>query len=84
MERFSGGVPGLSGRIHNLVDRYRVPCHTILLLYRVKNCSFSYYTLQLVSNNILMETQEVWARTGTCVPTWMPWVDMGDISCLCV
>ena len=63
----SGGVPGLSGRIHNLVYISHVSCHTILLLYVIKKFSLSYDTLQQVSHKILMETKEVWARTGmTC------------------
>ena len=32
IDRFSGGVPVLSGRTHNLVDGSRVPCHTSLLM----------------------------------------------------
>ena len=44
-EIFSGGVPGFSGRIHNIVNGYRVPCHTILFLYRIKHLYLSYDTL---------------------------------------
>ena len=56
--RLYGGVLGFSGRIHNIVDGYCVPCHTILLLYD---------TLQPELHKILMETKEVWDRPGrTC------------------
>ena len=61
----SGGIPGFSGRIHNIVDSYHVPCHTILLLYRIKHLYLSYDTLQPASHNILMETKYVWDRPGT-------------------
>ena len=65
--RLSCGVPVISGRIHNLVDSSRVPCHAILLLYKIKNFSLLYDTLKPALHNILMETKEVWARTGmTC------------------
>ena len=65
--RFSGGVLGFSGRIHNIVDSYRIPCHTILLLYRIKHFSLSYDTLQPALHNIFMETKEVWDSPGmTC------------------
>ena len=54
-----GDVLGFSGRIQNLVDGYRVPCHNIQLLYSIKNVSLSYDNLQLALHNILMETKEV-------------------------
>ena len=63
--RLYGGVLGLSGRIHNLFYGFFVPCHTIVLLYKIKNLSLSYDTLQPASHNILMETKEVWDRQGT-------------------
>ena len=63
--RLSGYVLGLSGRIHNLVDGSRVPCHTILLLYKINRFSLSYDTFQPALHNILMETKEFWARLGT-------------------
>ena len=63
--RFSDGVLGFRGRIHNLVGGSRVPCHIILLLYRIKHFSLSYDTLQPASHKILMETKEIWARPGT-------------------
>ena len=62
--RLSCGVPVISGRIHNLVDSSRVPCHAILLLYKIKNFSLLYDTLKPALHNILMETKEVWASTG--------------------
>ena len=66
--RLSVGVPGLSGRINNIVDGSCVPCHTIMVLYRIKHISLLNDTLQSASHNILMETKEVWASTGiTCV-----------------
>ena len=65
---FSGGVLGLSGRIHNIVDSFCVLCRTLLLLYKIKIFSLLYDTLQLSSHNILMENKEVWDRPGmTCV-----------------
>ena len=63
--RLSGGVPVLSGRIHNLFDSPCVPCHTILLLSNIKHFYLSYDTLQPVSHDILMDTKEVWAKPGT-------------------
>ena len=57
MGRFSGGVMVFRGRIRNLVDGSCVPCHTLLLFYRVKHFSLSYDTLQPSSHNILMETK---------------------------
>ena len=64
---FSDFVMGFSGRIHNLVDGSRVPCCTILLLYRINPLSLSYYNLQLELHNILMDTKEVLDRPGaTC------------------
>ena len=66
--RFSGGVMGFSGRIHNLVYGYCVPCHTILLLYSIKHLSLSYDDLQPALYNILMDTKEMWASPFTmCV-----------------
>ena len=62
--RLSVGVPGLSGRINNIVDGSCVPCHTIMVLYRIKHISLLNDTLQSASHNILMETKEVWARPG--------------------
>ena len=65
---FHGGVLGFSGKIHNILGGSSVPCHTILLLYRIKYLSLSYDNLQPVSHNILMGTKEVWDRPGTtCV-----------------
>ena len=63
--RFSVGVLICSGRIHNLVNGSCVPGHTIMLLDRIKYFSLSYNTLHLTLHNILMETKEVWSRTGT-------------------
>ena len=82
--RLSDGVPGLSGRIHNIVDGSRVPCHTIILLYRINHLSVSYDNFHPESHNILVEAKEVWASPGTCVPVWLPWEAMGYLSCLCV
>ena len=66
--RLSCGVLEFSGRIHNLVDGSRVPCHTILLLYRIENFSLFYITFQPALHNLLMDTKKVWARSGTtCV-----------------
>ena len=63
----SGGVLEFSGRIHYLVGGSHVPCHTIMLLYRIHNFSLSYDNLQPMSYNILTNTKEVWARPGmTC------------------
>ena len=62
---FYGGVHGFSGRIHNLVESSRVPCHTILLLYRIYHLYLSYDIFQPALHNILMDTKEVWARPGT-------------------
>ena len=62
--RLSDGVPGISVRIHNLVDGYRVPCHTIVLLYKIKYLYFLYDNFQPEYHNTLMETKEVWARPG--------------------
>ena len=63
----SGGFPGLSGRIHNLVDVSCVPCHTSVLLSKINRFYFLYDILQPASHNILMETKEVWGRVGkTC------------------
>ena len=65
--RLYGGVLGLSGRIHNLFYGFFVPCHTIVLLYKIKNLSLSYDTLQMVLHNILMDNKEVWDIPGaTC------------------
>ena len=63
--RFSGGVLVFSGRIQNIVDCSHVPCHNILLLYRIKHLSLSYDTLQTVLHNILMDNKEVWNMPGT-------------------
>ena len=57
--RFSGGVPGLSARIHKNFDVSLVSCHTILLLYIINHFSLLYDTLQPALHNILMETKEV-------------------------
>ena len=67
MGRLSDGVLVLSGRIHNLVDGSRVPCHTIMLLYRIRHLSLLYDTFQPALHNILMDNKEVWDRPGmTC------------------
>ena len=63
--RLSGGITGIRGRMHNLVDGSPVPCHTILLLYRIEHFYLSCDTLKPVFHNILMETKEVWDRPGT-------------------
>ena len=64
---FSCGVLGFSVSIYNLVDGYRVPCLTIILLYNIKNFSSSYDTLQPAWHKILMKTKELWSRLGkTC------------------
>ena len=63
--RLSGGVTVLSGRIQNLVDGNLIPCHTIMLLYRIKHFYFSYDTFQPALHNILMGTKEVWSRPST-------------------
>ena len=66
----SDGVLEFSGRIHYLVGGSHVPCHTIMLLYRIKHLYLLYDNLQPMSDNILMNTKEVWARPGmmcTCV-----------------
>ena len=61
------GVLGFSGRTHNIDGGYSIPCHTILLLYRINHFYLSYDTLQPALNNILMEIKEVWDRPGmTC------------------
>ena len=82
--KLSGGVPGLSGRILSIVDGYRGPCHTIVLLYKIRNLSLSYDTLQPALHNIFMDTKEVWARLGKNVPVWLPQGYMGDLIFLCV
>ena len=61
----SDGVLGFSGRIHNIVDYSCIPCHTILLLYMIKNLYLSYDTLNTELNKIFMDNKEVWARPGT-------------------
>ena len=43
---FSGGVPGFSDRIQNLVEGFCFPCHTIVLLYKINNFSLLYDNLQ--------------------------------------
>ena len=55
--RLSGGVPGISGRIHNLVEGSHFPCHNLCLLYNIKYFSLSYYDFQPASHNILMENK---------------------------
>ena len=62
--RLTGGALVYSGRIHNLVIGYSVPCHTILLLNRIKHVSLLYDNLQQASITILMDTKDVWARMG--------------------
>ena len=67
MGRFSGCVMVFRGRIRNLVYGSCVPCHTIILLYSINHLSLLYDTFQPASHNILMDTKEVWDRTGmTC------------------
>ena len=61
----SGGVLVFSERIHNLVDCSCVPCHAIMLLYRIKYFYLWYDTLQPALHNILMETKDVWDSLGT-------------------
>ena len=67
--RLSVGVLGFSGRIHNIVDGYRVLCRTIILLYRINYLSLSYNNLQPVSYQVLVDTKVVWARTGITITT---------------
>ena len=52
----SGSVTGLSGRIHNIVDGFHVPCCTIVLLYKINHLSLSYDTLYPAWHNILVDT----------------------------
>ena len=61
----SGGVTVLSGRIQNLFDGSLVPCHTIMLLYRIKHFYFLYDTFQPALHKILVDTKEVWSRMNT-------------------
>ena len=61
----SGGVLGLGGRIHNLVDGSHIPCHNIMLLYSINHLSLSYANLHLASHKILVGNKEVWAMPGT-------------------
>ena len=57
----SDGVLVFSGRINNLVGGPHIPCHAIMLLYRIQNLSLSYDTFQPTSHKILMNTKKVWA-----------------------
>ena len=66
--RLSGGVPGLTGYIQNIVDGSCVPFHTILLLYRINHFYLSYETLKQASHNILIDTKDGWDRPHTTCP----------------
>ena len=82
--RLSGGVPGRSGRIHNIVDGLRVPCNTSycyirlsIFLCRMTLCSRRHIThWRNIKRYGLGQVQRV--------PAWMPWGATGDPSWQCV